>query len=128
MTDPHDPLAVVKAFMAAMAVKDYDNGLRFIAEDCVYENMPLAKVSGPAGVRAVLEPFFAPTIENEFLILREATAGPVVFLERLDRHLVASGWVELPVIGVFEVRGGKIALWRDYFDAATILSKWPAAA
>ncbi|MDX2237409.1 MAG: limonene-1,2-epoxide hydrolase family protein [Hyphomonadaceae bacterium] len=128
MTDPHDPLTVVKAFMAEMAVKDYDNGLRFIADDCVYENMPLAKVAGPAGVRAVLEPFFAPTIENEFLILREATAGPVVFLERLDRHLLASGWVELPVTGVFEVRDGKITLWRDYFDAATILSKWPAAA
>jgi limonene-1,2-epoxide hydrolase len=128
MTDPHHPLAVVKAFMAAMAVKDYDNGLRFIAADCVYENMPLAKVSGPAGVRAVLEPFFAPTIEKEFLILREAVAGPVVFLERLDRHLLADGWVELPVTGVFEVHDGKIALWRDYFDAATILSKWPAAA
>jgi len=24
--------------------------------------------------------------------------------------------VELPVAGVFEIQGGKIAKWRDYFD------------
>jgi limonene-1,2-epoxide hydrolase len=29
-------------------------------------------------------------------------------------------------MGVFEVEDGLITLWRDYFDAATILSKWPA--
>jgi limonene-1,2-epoxide hydrolase len=29
--------------------------------------------------------------------------------------------------GVFEVRDGRIALWRDYFDASTILKAWPAA-
>ena len=34
---------------------------------------------------------------------------------------------EVP-IGAVEVRDGKIALWRDYFDAATIMSKWPVAA
>jgi limonene-1,2-epoxide hydrolase len=24
--------------------------------------------------------------------------------------------IELPVAGVFEIRGGKISAWRDYFD------------
>jgi len=53
-------------------------------------------------------------------------AGPVVFLERLDRHRLADRWVELPVTRVFEVRGGRITAWRDYFDAAAILGQWPA--
>jgi limonene-1,2-epoxide hydrolase len=26
-------------------------------------------------------------------------------------------WLDLPVMGVFEVKDGKIAAWRDYFDA-----------
>lgn len=121
------PIETVKAFLAAMALKDYDTGLEFIAEDCEYDNVPLGKVTGPAGVRGVIEPFFAPTLENQLTILREATAGPIVFLERLDRHLIANGWVELPVTGVFEVHDGKITLYRDYFDAATIISKWPTA-
>jgi limonene-1,2-epoxide hydrolase len=70
-------------------------------------------------VREVLGPFFAPIHENQFLILRQAAAGPVVFLERLDRHRLDHGWRELPVNSVFEVHDGLITVWRDYFDLAT---------
>ena len=122
------PMETVKAFMAAMTVLDYDTALTYIAPDCEYDNVPMGKVSGPDGVRAVLEPFFAPTLENEFRILRAVADGPVVFLERLDRHLLATGWVELPVTGVFEVHDGLITLYRDYFDLNMIMSKWPQPA
>ncbi len=124
-TQPQAPIDVVKAFLCAMEVKAYDTGLLFIAENCEYDNVPISKQYGPAGVRAVLEPFFAPTIENEFVILREVADGPIVFVERLDRHRLATGWIELPVTGVFEVHDGLITVWHDYFDAATIISKWP---
>jgi limonene-1,2-epoxide hydrolase len=60
------------------------------------------------------------------MVLREAADGPIVFVERLDRHRLADKWVELPVAGVLEVHDGQITSWRDYFDAATILSQWPA--
>ena len=121
------PLELVKSFLDTMMKKDYAAGLKLVSDDCEYTNVPLSSVRGPAGVRAVLEPFFAPTLENEFVVKHELTDGKVVFLERLDRHRLATGWVELPVNGVFEVRGGRITLWRDYFDAATILKVWPAA-
>jgi limonene-1,2-epoxide hydrolase len=29
--------------------------------------------------------------------------------------------VELPVMGVFEIVDGRIAAWRDYFDAAMLV-------
>lgn len=119
------PIEIVKAFNAAMEIKDYDTALQYVSADCEYTNIPMSSVRGPAGIRSVLEPFFAPTIENEFVILREAAVGPIVFLERLDRHLLATGWVELPVTGVYEVHNGLITVYRDYFDAATIISKWP---
>ena len=120
------PLDVVKAFLAAMAVLDYDSALRFVAEDCEYHNMPMAKLHGHAGIRGMLEPFFAPTLENEFIVLRAAVDGPVVFTERLDRHRLKDKWVELPVTGVWEVHDGLITLWREYFNAATLLDVWPA--
>lgn len=125
MTQEHE---IVAGFMAAMAVKDYDTACRHIGPDCEYTNIPMGSVRGPEGVRAVLEPFFAPTLENEFLTLRHAQAGPVLFLERLDRHRLETGWVELPVTGVFEVRNGLIHVWRDYFDLATIMKHWPQPA
>ncbi len=122
------PAEIVRAFLRAMEVLDYDSALTLIADACEYENMPMGKVVGPAGVRSVLEPFFLPTLKNEFRILREMTSGKSVMVERLDRHRLANGWVELPVMGVFEVEDGLIALWRDYFDLATIMGKWPAPA
>lgn len=127
MTAPSTPLQIVSAFLSAMEKKDYDAGVRWVADDCEYTNLPLGTARGPAGVRAVLEPFFAPVLENEFVVLRTAAEGPIVFVERLDRHRIETGWVELPVTGVFEVHGGKITVWREYFDAATITSKWPAS-
>jgi limonene-1,2-epoxide hydrolase len=119
------PIETVKAFNAAMAVKDYDTALALVSDDCEYTNIPMQTVRGPAGIRGVLEPFFAPTLENQLNVLREAAAGPLVFLERLDRHLLPTGWVELPVTGVYEVHNGLITVYRDYFDLATILTKWP---
>jgi len=119
------PIDTIRAFIHAVAQKDYDTALPLISADCEYTNVPLATVRGPEGVRSVLEPFFAPTLENEFVLKRTASDGPVIFMERLDRHRLPDRWVELPVTGVFEVHDGQITVWRDYFDAATILSEWP---
>ncbi len=126
MTTQMSAADTVHAFLNAVTASDYDAAMTLIAEDCQYENMPMGKAVGPAGVRGVLEPFFSPTLENEFIILRELMNGNTVFTERLDRHRLATGWVELPVAGVWEVENGLITVWREYFDAATILSKWPA--
>lgn len=123
-----DNLAVVRTVVEAIARKDYDRALPHFTEDCEYTNLPMGSVTGPAGIRAVLEPFFGPTIENDLQILRSACEGDLVFTERLDRHLVDSGWVDLPVTGVFEFRDGKIAVWREYFDMATLVQQWPALA
>jgi limonene-1,2-epoxide hydrolase len=119
------PLEIVSAMTAAMAMKDYDTACRHFAPGCEYTNLPMDTVSGPEGVRAVLEPFFAPTIENEFITIRSAVQGNTVFLERLDRHRLADKWVELPVTGVFELQDGKITVWREYYDLATIMQHWP---
>lgn len=122
------PIETVRRFMKLMEPLNYDEALKLISPTCEYTNPPpLGTVHGPAGVRAVLEPFFKPTKENEFRILREAANGNIVFLERLDRHLFGAKWVELPVTGVYEVKDGVITYWREYFDAPTILSQLPAA-
>jgi len=127
MTAATDPLSIVQAFLKAMEPLDYDTALQWVATDCAYTNPPpLGSVQGPAGIRAVLEPFFSPTLENEFRVLRHAVNAGTVMLERLDRHRLADKWVELPVTGVFEVQDGLIVYWRDYFDVATIMSEWPA--
>jgi limonene-1,2-epoxide hydrolase len=120
------PEEIVRLFMSAMEKLDYDTAMTYVTDDVVYCNMPLGvsagTVVGPSGIRSVLEPFFGPTITNEWVIKNVAVAGNVVFMERLDRHQLSKGWAELPVTGVFEVTNNKISAWRDYFDWATISS------
>ncbi len=113
------PIDVVDRFLDAFAAMDFANALALLADDCEYTNVPIGTVHGHDGVRQVLEPFFAPIHENEFVQLRRAADGPIVFVERLDRHRLDHGWRDLPVNSVFEVRDGKITVWRDYFDLAT---------
>jgi len=111
----------VKGFNDAMEKMDFDTALAYVADDLEYSNGPNPPVKGPSGVRSELRPFFSPILENKFIIRRQAVAGNVVFIERLDRHRIVQGWFELPVTGVYEVRDGKIAYWRDYFDRPTIV-------
>jgi limonene-1,2-epoxide hydrolase len=113
------PSEIVDSFLAAFAAMDFDAALSLVSADAEYTNIPLGTVRGHAGVRSVLEPFFAPIHENQFVVLRRAGDGAVVFVERVDRHRLDHGWRELPVNSVFEVHDGLITVWRDYFDAAT---------
>lgn len=115
-----NPSQTVHAFLSAMERMDYDTALQHVADDVEYINGSSPAVSGPEGIRRTLEPFFAPLKKNEFKVLREASNGNVVIIERLDRHLADHGWFELPVTGVMEVENGKITYWREYFDLAVI--------
>lgn len=123
-----DPSEIVSTFMKHMENLNYDEALTLVTDDIEYTNIPMGTVHGPEGIRSVLEPFFAPTISNQWVIHSTAVNGSTVFMERLDRHQLSGGWAELPVVGVFELRDGKIARWRDYFDLATIQNGFAALA
>jgi len=120
-SDSKNPAHVVASYMDAMENMDFDAGLLYVADECEYINGPNAPTRGPEGVRGELAPFFAPILENQFIIRRQAVAGDTVFIERLDRHRIEHGWFELPVTGVFEVKNGKIVYWREYFNLATVV-------
>ena len=117
------PLETVRAFMAAAAVRDYDAAMELLADDIEYQNMPLPPVHGKAAVRETLEALLAMCTDSEWVVHRELAAGDLVMNERTDRFLLKGEWVDLPVAGVFELRDGRIALWRDYFDLPTIMNK-----
>jgi limonene-1,2-epoxide hydrolase len=43
--------------------------------------------------------------------------------ERVDVFKLPGKSFELPVMGAFEVDGGKISAWRDYFDLKQFMSR-----
>jgi limonene-1,2-epoxide hydrolase len=91
-------------------------------EDAVYRNIPFAgEIVGGEGVADVLLPAAAKTASIEATVLNVAERGDLVFAERVEVFRRDTGEVfELPVVGVFELRAGRICAWRDYFDAEQI--------
>ncbi len=114
-----DNVDLVRAFCEAFTRRDTDEVLEFFTEDAVYHNMPMPPVRGKAAIRTVLDMFLKPSESVEFVVLHIAEEGDAVLTERLDRFVIGGKKVELPVCGVFEIEGGKVAAWRDYFDMAT---------
>ena len=119
------PASVVTAFIATIESLDLEEGaLAFLADDVEYDNVPMGAVHGIDRVRATLGPFVGRLLDKvaDWPVSRLASTGTV---ERGTVFTSAStgsgpgrrGWI--PVNGVFEVRGGRITLWRDYFDLAT---------
>jgi limonene-1,2-epoxide hydrolase len=113
------PEALVRKFCDAWSRLDLDELMTYFSDDAVYHNMPGPPVQGRDAVRATIDRFLRGWSATSWEVLNLAGAGSVVFAERVDRSDGGGRHVDLPVVGVFEVEGGKIRAWRDYFDLAT---------
>jgi limonene-1,2-epoxide hydrolase len=116
----------VTEFIHALERNDLDAATALVAEECEYDNVPMGKVFGPDGIRTLLAPMLGAATAIEWVVHREAAQGPYVFNERTDRFQMPFGWIEIPVVGVWEVHDGRITLWRDYFDEATYRRQLPS--
>jgi limonene-1,2-epoxide hydrolase len=95
----------------------------YFTDDAVYHNIPVAPVTGKDAIRATIEMFTTGVDRMEFRVLNIAASGDTVLTERVDAFFLADKTIELPVMGTFEVREGKIAAWRDYFDLNQYMSQ-----
>jgi limonene-1,2-epoxide hydrolase len=110
-------MAIVDDFVSAFNANDLDGIMSFFAEAAVYHNIPMDPVTGVEAIRGVIAGFQGMATEIDWIVHHSAaTADGLVLNERTDRFLVNGKWVELPVMGTFEIQEGKITKWRDYFD------------
>jgi limonene-1,2-epoxide hydrolase len=115
---------VVDEFIRRVVAKDLDGACELVADDVEYDNVPMGKNTGPDGIKAVLGPLVDGVETVEFVVHRQLARDNVVMNERNDRFLINGQWLELPVMGVFEVDDrGRIGLWRDYFDLPTLMNQ-----
>jgi limonene-1,2-epoxide hydrolase len=118
--------ALVRRFCEAFPRRDVDELLAFFAEGATYHNIPFPPAVGTDAIRATLESFVPASPTLEFVLLHVASAGNVVFTERIDKLSFGGREVELPVAGVFEVEGDRITAWRDYFDVQQLMGSGQA--
>ena len=126
------PIEVVRRFCAAWSDNVSTVELTaFFSDDAVYQNIPLAPVTGRDAIADNIASFIRPGppgIESiEFRLVNIASSGPVVMTERIDVFKLSDRSFELPVMGAFEVSGGMIDAWRDYFDMNQFTSRLGSA-
>ena len=117
---------LIDRFVAAWKRLNVNEIMGFFSEDAIYTNIPIDPPNeGKEAIRKTIEGFVGMATAIEFVVhhTAENPAAGLVMNERTDRFRVGDRWVEARVMGVFEIRDGKISAWRDYFDLAEFTSQ-----
>ena len=108
--------AVVEKFLYALRDKDLDTAGALLDDNLVYENVGLPTIRGRRRTMKLFAGMQKPSMGFDVKFHRVAADGNTVLTERTDALIFGRVRLNFWVCGVFEVREGRIILWRDYFD------------
>ena len=106
---------VVETFLYALQDEDFDTADSLMADTIVWQNVGYTTMRG----RKRLMKLFRSgqgRVGFEVKFHRVAAEGNAVLTERTDALIFGPLRLQFWVCGVFEVHGGRVTLWRDYFD------------
>jgi limonene-1,2-epoxide hydrolase len=92
-----------------------------VLPDSRFVQLAMQLAEGRGAIKEFIAGFLAAFDGIDFAVHRQISHGDLVMNERTDTmRRKDGGEIALPLMGVFEVRDGQIAAWRDYFDIATV--------
>ena len=109
-------IEVVEHFLGALERMDIDAAVELLDASVVYQNVPLPAARGRRAVEKQLRWLARYGRGFEVQWHNVAANGPIVLTERTDVLTVGPVSGAFWVCGTFEVRDGRIVLWRDRFD------------
>ncbi|AUH69748.1 MULTISPECIES: limonene-1,2-epoxide hydrolase family protein [Gordonia] len=111
------PTDLVHAFFADLAQGRVEAALECVDDEIVYTNVSLPTVRGKRRFAKVMRGLNGDRIGFDAQIRAiSADDDGVVLTERIDELRVGPLRIQFWVCGRNEVREGRIAVWRDYFD------------
>ena len=113
-----DPATTVLDLLAKVAQGDIDGAVALTTDDVTYQNVPMRPARGAAELRRQLGVLTRSCTAVEIETHHIAANGNVVLTERTDTVFFGREPAPFWVCGTFEVRDGKVAVWRDHFDWA----------
>jgi limonene-1,2-epoxide hydrolase len=116
-TQGHDAVRKICENWATMSLEEFRE---VMAEDCDYRNVPIEgdRHTGPDEAHDILSKF-SNKWDVDLNVVNIVGDDRVVMTERTEHFARKDGSREpfvLPVMGVFELRDGKVTAWRDYFE------------
>ena len=111
------PTDVVQNFLRLLAAGDIDAAMELVDPDIAYINVSLPALHGRDRVRRAMEFAFGPKQAGFEVYFHSVSAdGGHVLTERTDVLCFGPVRVQIWVVGRFDVEGGRITMWKDYFD------------
>jgi limonene-1,2-epoxide hydrolase len=112
---------LVTDFMKLLEAGEVDAACDLLAEDVAYMNVSLPAIHGRERTRRVLKAAFGrKSVGLEVHFHKIGVDGGVdegtVLTERTDVIIVGPVRIQIWVWGHFDVAGGQITVWKDYFD------------
>ncbi len=123
-----ESVALIRRFLEACARANADEFAAYFTEDAVWWNAPWQPVTGRDAIRETLRRGSERMTALPWEIRHIVAEGGVVLTERIDNFLVGETRVSVPCMGIFELRDGQIAAWRDYWDLQQFQRQLPAGA
>ena len=114
--DAAENIALIRKFIEACVRADPEEFATYFTEDASWWNSPWKPIEGREAIRETLRRGAQQMVALPWEVLHIVADGDVVMTERVDHFLVGDKRVSVPCMGVFELRDGKIAAWRDYWD------------
>jgi limonene-1,2-epoxide hydrolase len=111
-----ESIALIQSFIEACVRADPDEFASYFTEDATWWNAPWKPIQGREAIRETLRRGAEQMAALPWEIVHIVADGDLVMAERVDNFRVGETRISVPCVGVFELRGGKIAAWRDYWD------------
>ncbi len=115
----------------ALSDRDWEKLKTFIADDCIYVDMPVGLAAAARGPEDIVKRL---KVGLESLSGYENHDGTLVSngVDVMYEHSETWNWATgestvLQFVTVHKVQGDKITLWKDYWDFQTLMAAAPAA-
>ncbi len=119
-SDDEAKLEVANAMVLAWNNQEWDQMYELFAEDGVLHSVMIEPIKGREAIRARLSGLTQGIESIELQIHNMGVVNDVVMLERVDDFTFKGKHSRVPVVGVMEIEDGKVTLWREYYDHATL--------
>jgi limonene-1,2-epoxide hydrolase len=117
------PAPIVERFLSLLCTKDIDAAADLLASNVEYINVGLPTIHGRERVRRVLQASLGPAGAGFEVYMHAISAHESsVLTERTDVLSYRRLRIQIWVCGRFDVQGGEIVLWRDYFSATNFMA------
>jgi limonene-1,2-epoxide hydrolase len=111
------PTEIATSFLKLLAARDVDAACDLLADDVRYINVSLPEIRGQDRVRKIFRRMMGMKSAGfEVYFHRIGLDGSSVLTERTDVLIFGPVRIQIWVWGRFDVVGGRIVMWKDYFD------------